>query len=112
MVSFATLSEPIGGNDPERDVVGDLRTRLKLSDTRVPAADQAKVEGSDPESRDRALDDWVPPRQERGQRERPGNRQPEVDGYGSGQQPYTMSFAREKDRTRRFGCLERVTSGQ
>src|SRR5690242_13765150 len=65
----------------EREVVGDLRRLGEGADPREAPPDDAEVERRDPEAGERRPRHWPPPRQHRGDGDRPAEREREVDGH-------------------------------
>ena len=74
------------------------------------APDEPEVERGDREARDgpaRRPADAGPV-----ERDRPRDRDAEVNGHGGGEQPLRARLARQQDRPRCVGGLERVTAGR
>ena len=96
---------------PECDVVGDLRERLKGSDTWEATSDDPEVDGRYAQAGDGSFQGWILARENGRHDHRPGDRQPEMNRDGRNHQPSASRLPSMKDgpgRNRRFEriCLD------
>jgi hypothetical protein len=91
-------------------VVGPLARLRQGTDGRQPAADQPEVERGDREAAGEARERLAPARQHAFQRERPAERQRQVDRDGGRQQLERPALARQQQRAGRPRALEDVVA--